>query len=275
MDYICFYFYINIMIVLSDYDIVIINSSAGKDSLCSIYEICRIAKQQDYSFDNIHVSHQDLGDMEWAGTKELAKIQADLFGLQIHYSKRRNQSGYEETLLEYVERRGKWPSNKQRFCTSDFKRCPGGRIVTALTKGIEKCKVLHVFGFRAEESPSRRKKEILKINQNLTTRNRTVFDFLPIHEWSTKRVWNTIKTNNLPYHYAYDLGMPRLSCCFCIFSPFDALVIAGYANPQLLDKYIITEIKIGHTFRNKFSIEDVKKAIKDNYHPKIINDWVM
>jgi hypothetical protein len=44
---------------LNDYDIVIINSSAGKDSLCSIFEICRMAKDQNYPFSRIVVSHQD------------------------------------------------------------------------------------------------------------------------------------------------------------------------------------------------------------------------
>jgi len=69
--------------------------------------------------------------------------------------------------------------------------------------------------------------------------------------------------------------MPRLSCCFCIFSPFDALVVAGKANPELLDRYIETERKIGHTFRSGLKIESVKIAIENNYQPKIISDWVM
>lgn len=30
-----------------------------------------------------------------------------------------------------------------------------------------------------------------------------------------------------------DLGMPRLSCCFCIFSPRSALLLAGKHNPGL------------------------------------------
>ena len=69
--------------------------------------------------------------------------------------------------------------------------------------------------------------------------------------------------------------MPRLSCCFCIFSPFDALVCAGYANPELLDRYVEVEEKIGHTFKNGFAIKEVKEAIKKGYKPKNISDWVM
>lgn len=260
---------------LNNYDLIIINSSAGKDSLCALWEVCRMARVQEFPFSNIVVSHQDLGEMEWQGTKELVKQQAEVFGLKTYYSKRRNKNGYEETLLEYVERRGKWPSNKQRFCTSDFKNGPGARIVTALTKDMDNCKVLYVFGFRKDESTSRAKKEVLKVNVKLTTKNRLVHDWLPIHDWSVEKVWNVIKGNNLPYHSAYDLGMPRLSCCFCIFSPFNALVVAGKANPSLLDRYIEVENNIGHLFRNGFSIKSVKDAIISGYHVSDVSDWTM
>jgi 3'-phosphoadenosine 5'-phosphosulfate sulfotransferase (PAPS reductase)/FAD synthetase len=260
---------------LHDYDLVIINSSGGKDSLCAIWEVCRIADDQVYSRKNIVVSHQDLGESEWEGTKDLVIQQADAFNLEVHVSKRVDKNGREETLLEYVERRGKWPSNKQRYCTSDFKRGPGARVVTRLTKDLGRCSVLYVFGFRSEESPARSKKERFKKNEQLSTKKRSVYDWLPIHDWPLEKVWKTIKENNLPYHKAYDLGMPRLSCCFCIFSPFDALVIAGINNPELLDKYVETEKKIGHSFRDGFEIASVKKAISEGYIPKRIEDWKM
>lgn len=260
---------------LHDYDLIIINSSGGKDSLAALWEVCRIAEAQGFPFNHIVVSHQDLGEAEWEGTKELVKEHADLFGLQTYYSKRRNQHGYEETLLEYVERRGMWPSNEQRYCTSDFKRGPGARIVTMLTKPLGSCKVLYVFGFRADESPARAKREPLKLNKQLTTQKRTVHDWLPIHDWSTEKVWKVIRAHKLPYHPAYDLGMPRLSCCFCIFSPFEALVLAGRANPELLDRYIEVERKIGHSFRDGFYIESVRIAIEAGYKPRSVHDWVM
>lgn len=260
---------------LHEYNLIIINSSGGKDSLCALWETMRLVKKQGYPIENVVVSHQDLGEMEWKGTKELVKKQSDLFGIKTYYTKRRDKNGKEGDLLEYVERRGKWPSNKQRFCTSDFKRGPGGRVVTRLTKDLGECKVLYVFGFRKEESPFRNKKKRLSLNKRLTTQKRTVHEWLPIHSWKTKKVWDVIKSNKLPYHPAYDLGMPRLSCCFCIFSPFDALVLSGQSNPKLLDRYVEVERKIKHSFRSDMSIESVKSAIMNNYQPKVISDWVM
>lgn len=260
---------------LHEYDIIIINSSGGKDSLVALWDMARRIKKQNYPKVKVFVSHQDLGSVEWLFTKELVKHQADLFGFQTVYSKRRNKAGYEETFLEYVVRRGKWPSNKQRWCTSDFKRGPGSRIVTALTKGIGECTVLQVFGFRKEESLARAKKNVFEFNKRLSTKKRKVFDFLPVHNWSTSLVWRLILFYKLPYHFAYDLGMPRLSCVFCIFSPFDALVIAGKENYKLLLEYIKVEEEIEHTFRDKFSLKEVKDAIDSGYEPKKVSNWVM
>lgn len=260
---------------LHNYNLIIINSSGGKDSVCSVYEIWRMAKEQNYDLKNIVVSHQDLGEAEWNGTKELVQKKSDMFGFKTYYSKRKNFEGYEETFLEYVERRGKWPSSAQRWCTSDFKRAVGSRVVTKLTKPLGKCNVLYVFGFRKEESPARKKKEVLSLNKKLTTKKRIVHDYFPIHNWDTDKVWSVIKSNGLPYHFAYDLGMPRLSCVFCIFSPFDALVIAGKENPELLDKYVKMEKKINHTFKNGSSIKEVQEAIKNGYKPKKVSNWVM
>lgn len=266
---------------LAAYDLIVINSSGGKDSLCSVYEICRLAEEQDYDKSKIVVSHQDLGEAEWSDTKSLVAKQSEFFGLKTYYSKRRNKDGKEETFLEYTLRRGQWPSSAQRWCTSDFKRGPGARVVTQLTKGMKECHVLYIFGFRKDESPARSKKKHFELNKNLTTKKRLVINFLPIHEWDTKKVWDTIKDNKLPYHFAYDLGMPRLSCVFCIFSPFDALVVAGRANPELLDKYVEVEKKIGHSFqydskkKKEIPLSDVKKAIAEGYQPTGIEDWTM
>ncbi|WP_422105554.1 phosphoadenosine phosphosulfate reductase family protein [Winogradskyella sp.] len=260
---------------LNKYDLVVVNSSGGKDSVCALYMIVSMAKHQKFPLSRIKVSHQDLGDMEWKGTKELVKKQAAMFGLFVEIEKRIDKNGYAEDLLEYVERRGMWPSRNQRYCTSDFKRAPGDKVIRRLSNKIDAKRVLSVFGFRKEESPQRAKKKRLSLIKRLTTNTREVYECNPILHWTTDRVWSCINNHSLPYHDAYAKGMPRLSCIFCIFSPFDALVVAGKENPELLDRYVEVEKKIGHTFRNEFSISEVKQAIENNYKPKRIANWVM
>ena len=260
---------------LHDYDLVCVTNSSGKDSIVSLWEIVRMAKEQNYPLSQIIISHQDLGEAEWPGVPELIKQQAQFFGLEYHISKRVDKTGYEESLLEYVKRRGKWPSNKQRWCTSDFKRGPGNRVVRQLSNQLGAKRVLQTFGFRKQESPARSKRPTMSVNKLLTTKSRVVHDFLPVHDWDSDRVWQVIKENGLPYHKAYDLGMPRLSCVFCIFSPFNALVLAGKHNPKLLDKYIQVEDEIGHTFRNKFSLHEVRDVVNHGGEVDSISDWVM
>ena len=55
--------------------------------------------------------------------------------------------------------------------------------------------------------------------------------------------------------------MPRLSCCFCIFSPVDALVLAGKNNTDLLKKYIAVEDTINHDFKNNFKIKTIENMV--------------
>lgn len=260
---------------LHDYDLIVLNSSAGKDSLVMLWDMAVKIKAQNYPAYRVIVSHQDLGESEWQGTGALAKQQADLFGFTFDVIKRTDINGKEESLLEYALRRGKWPSNTQRWCTSDFKRGPGGKILRKWSKLFKAKKVLQVFGFRADESPARSKKEVYKLNESLSTKTREVYDYLPIHHFTVEMVWRIIHLFKLPYHWAYDLGMPRLSCVFCIFAPFDALVIAGMYNLGLLDRYIEVEDIIGHTFRHNFSLHEVKEAIQNGYIPKKISNWTM
>src|SRR5262245_10916339 len=133
---------------------IVVNSSGGKDSQTALREVVRLCDSLGVSRDRIVVSHQCLGDMEWKGTLELARTQAEHYGLRFIVSKQRNKDGVEQSLLEKVALRGRWPSSTNRYCTSDMKRCPGYRVVTQLFREAAG-DVLYVRGFRAEESPAR------------------------------------------------------------------------------------------------------------------------
>jgi 3'-phosphoadenosine 5'-phosphosulfate sulfotransferase (PAPS reductase)/FAD synthetase len=265
---------------LKAFDIIIVNSSGGKDSQCAIEAVHR-AQAKQFSFRRIIVSHQDLGDMEWPGSLELAKRQALMYPHRFEVSKYRDKDQKYLTLLERIERRGRWPDNQNRYCTSEFKRGPGSRVVTKISKelrakGVERPRILHVFGFRAQESPARRKKEVLTLNTRLTRGTQEVWDWLPIHHWEEDRVWHTIKNDKLPYHPAYDLGMPRLSCVFCIFAPKEALIIAGRNMPGLLEEYVALEKRIQHDFRHRMPLREVLRAVQDGENPNCTDgNWNM
>lgn len=260
---------------LKDYDFVMVNSSGGKDSQTALAEVVRLANTQGYDRKRIIVCHADLGESEWKGVKDLAAAQAKHYGLEFHVVKRRDQHGHEETLLEYVERRKMWPSSTTRYCTSDFKRGPCQRMITELGRRalakkaalygnrpyVAIAKILSVFGFRAEESPARAKRPKFSYNKRASSQKREVWDWSPIHDWEEHEVWADINRSGVPYHEAYDLGMPRLSCVFCVFAPDHALKIAGRANPELLTKYVELEKKIGHDFKKGSPIAAIQKEL--------------
>lgn len=274
---------------ITAYDWIVVNSSAGKDSQAMLDYVVRIADAHGISRDKIVVAHADLGRCEWKGTKELAIEQADAYGLRFEVEKRPQGD-----LLEHVEQRGMWPSSTARYCTSDHKRGQVQKIFTRLAKESQKAnpetfrksaraktgrevRILSCMGIRAQESPARAKKTAFETNKKATGSGlvKAVDNWLPIFDWSEDQVWKTINESGVKAHYAYKLGMPRLSCCFCIFAPKAALVVAGQHNPELLDEYVAVEKRIDHTFRQDLSMADVKAAIEAGEQVEAIQNWNM
>ena len=252
-----------IQVDLHDFDMIVLNSSAGKDSQAMIDHMVKMAYKQTYDLMNLVVVHADLGRVEWSGTRELAEKQAQAYGLRFIAISRPQGD-----LLQQVEERGKWPSSTCRYCTSDQKRDQVSKVITALSREVVAVKgkghhvnILNCLGLRAEESPARAKREEMSINKRLSNKSRTVMEYLPIHGWLEGKVWDTIKASGVPHHPAYDLGMRRLSCVFCIFAPKAALRIAGKHNPALLADYVALEKKIDHTFRQGFAIKEIADEI--------------
>jgi 3'-phosphoadenosine 5'-phosphosulfate sulfotransferase (PAPS reductase)/FAD synthetase len=300
---------------LRSYDVILVNTSAGKDSQAMLDLVVEMATAAGVR-DRLVAVHCDLGRVEWAGTKELAERQAAHYGVRLEIVSRPQGD-----LLSHVEERGKWPSSTARYCTSDHKRGQVRKLLTQLADegraaGVagRPVRILNCMGMRAEESPARSKLEAFEHCASLTcpcdecdvlrataaqafahepkkagVRNvyceceacapiaeakrrladgnsnsrRHVDDYLPIHAWSTADVWARIKTSGVEHHRAYDLGMKRLSCVFCIFAPESALLIAGKHNPELLAKYVDVETKINHSFRQGFRLKVIQDKLNE------------
>ena len=261
---------------LHQYHLVMVSSSAGKDSQAMLTRIVELADAQGYARDRIVVAHADLGRVEWQGTRELAEQQAQHYGIRFVVVSRPQGD-----LLAHVRKRGMWPSPKARYCTSDHKRGQLRKVITGAHRDARAAghtgtyRVLECIGLRAEESPARSKLQPFKRNDAASTKTREVDTWLPIHDWPAGQVWRTIHASGVPHHRAYDLGMPRLSCVFCIFSPRAGLQLAGKHNPALLDEYVKLERDIDHTFRADFSLADVQRDIADGNDTGPVEDWRM
>ncbi|GIL25477.1 tRNA lysidine(34) synthetase [Actinocatenispora comari] len=132
---------------LTAYDVILINSSGGKDSQTLLHHIATQAHQQAVA-DRVTVLHCALWHVEWPDTAELAQSQAEYYGLR--YEQRRRDQG---PLLDQVRRRGKWPSAAARYCTSDQKRGPARKLITQLVTELgplgRPAQVLNCLGLRA------------------------------------------------------------------------------------------------------------------------------
>ena len=92
---------------LRDYEICIVNSSAGKDSQATLDVVATAARAAGL-LDRLVVVHADLGDAEWDGVTELAAEHAAHYGLRFEIA-RRERDGQVETILDRVEQRRMWP----------------------------------------------------------------------------------------------------------------------------------------------------------------------
>ena len=265
---------------LTMYDIILINTSAGKDSQVMLDEVVRLAREQGVESRLVAV-HCDLGRVEWKGTRELAEHQCAHYGVPLEVVSRRRGD-----LLTHIEERGKFPSSTARYCTSDHKRAQVCRVMTKLVdlaNEVEdfeamgrRVRILNCVGLRAQESPARAKR-VPFIADDPTYSNKTrrqVDTWLPIHGWTIEEVWARIRASGVEHHRAYDLGMPRLSCCFCIFAPRPALLIAGEHNPELLDEYVGVEQRTGHTLRVDQSLVEIKTALANGERGSGKIDWM-
>lgn len=252
---------------LRGYTWIVVNSSAGKDSQAMLDLVVSLAREQGV-MERVVVVHADLQRVEWQGTAELAERQAKHYGLR--FIKVSREQG---DLLDQIEARGKFPDAQNRFCTSDHKRAQVDKVFTALvaeTRAMHKgarVRVLNCMGLRAQESPKRAKMVDFEPLKRATNGRREVDQWLPIHAWTEAQVWERIRASGVPYHPAYDLGMPRLSCCFCVLASKDALLLAGHHNRALLDEYVRVEQKIGHTFRHKLPIIQIRDAVERGERP--------
>jgi 3'-phosphoadenosine 5'-phosphosulfate sulfotransferase (PAPS reductase)/FAD synthetase len=249
------------------FDIILANTSGGKDSQTTLGQVANLATAAGVK-DRVVALHADLGRVEWAGTKALAKEQAEAYGVRFEVAATRPKG---DLLYQIEHQRKMFPGRGTRFCTSDHKRAQCQKVLTRLVDEFKKAnpkhkgrvKVLNCLGFRFEEGKRDKELAYVPVQESGWTNKtkRVVTRWLPIHGWTESQVWADIHASGVRYHDAYRMGMPRLSCVFCIYAKRDAIMIAGEKNPALLDEYVRVEKKIGHQFQVDFSIASIKEAL--------------
>ncbi|MEU6138776.1 phosphoadenosine phosphosulfate reductase family protein [Streptomyces sp. NPDC047081] len=240
---------------------IIVSNSGGKDSIAAMDEAVRLADEAGVR-DRIVVLHIDLGrtprrhSVEWPGTVDLARRQAAHYGLPFEVRRMTKWP----SLVHRIRARGQFPHLTTRFCTSE-KRGVAHRFMTEQVNGLgipgRTARIVHVMGFRAEESRARARRPAVEVDHRASNGRRTVTQWYPVLRWSTAEVWQRIREQGLPYHWAYDAGMSRLSCSLCVLASAPDLECAARLRPELAREYADLEEEMGVPFRRELSMAEV------------------
>lgn len=228
--------------------LVVVNHSGGKDSQAMYLTIKDVVPKE-----RIVIIHAHLKEVEWDGIFELIEETTQHEFLVVEAKK---------TFFELVEQRGMFPSPMTRQCTSDLKRGPIHKMIRKICNERGFNKVIDCLGLRAEESPSRAKKEAFKLIKSQTNSKRKWFQWLPVHSLTTEQVFAKIEDAKQKPHWAYKAGMKRLSCCFCIMACKDDILTAKRLKPELFKRYAETERRLDFTMTMPVS---GKKIFLDEY----------
>lgn len=170
------------------------------------------------------------------------------------------------TYLEMIEQRGMFPSAKFRQCTSDLKRGPIEKYIRSLPHRV----IVNCIGIRAEESTARSRFSPLELNRSLTTRARTVYNWLPIFDQTLDEVltWHWVNAIRLhpvyvpEYHRDGTTGgyLRRFSCRICIFSTDADLRAIHEHDREAFNVVSSLEAKLGFTMRAGASLVQIVES---------------
>lgn len=225
---------------------LVINFSGGKDSSAMLAYLC-----ENYPRLPKHVVFADTG-WEHDDAEEWNRSLVARFGLPLHVVRNPNKD-----FFSMVRQRGKFPSPGQRQCTSDLKRDP---IQTWIRRNVTDPLVVNCVGLRAEESPARAKRPKLARDKRLTNSKRTVWNWLPIHDWTEQQVRAYLAERSIPLHPVYRY-LNRFSCQVCIYMTRRDLAAVKANNPAAFQRIADLESEIGFTMQPG---QTINQRISDN-----------
>ena len=231
----------------------IVSDSGGKDSQAMRNYL---TKTLAIPFDQIVVVHAHLGLIEWDGVIDHIKSNTDH---KVHVVQAITKDGQPNDFLSMVERRGMWPSPAYRQCTSDLKRGPIYKFIRQIMKERGISIAVNCTGMRAQESSARAKKTPWTINKNLSKSGRTVFEWMPIHDWLIGDVYDFIyECGQKPFHAYGERGEKneRLSCVFCIMGSINDHRNGAKERPELFAQLVQMEKDMGHTMFHGKTLEE-------------------
>jgi DNA sulfur modification protein DndC len=247
---------------------LVVNQSGGKDSTRMLGFVRKkfrdsptYAVMADTGFEHVFpISAADF-----------ARARCAEFGLELNMVRNPKR-----TYLEMVEQRGMFPSPQYRQCTSDLKRGPVDKFIRSLPHKV----IVNCIGIRSEESSPRSRLSPLTRNEALSTRLRTVYNWLPIFDRTLSDVLAWHWTNAIRLHPVYvpdyhkdgTAGgyLRRFSCRVCIFSTDADLVAIHQHDSSAFHAVASLERKLKFTMRPGAGLVQIVEthASRNNEEPQ-------
>lgn len=232
--------------------------------------------------------------MDWKVTKAYCKAFANALGLKIYFSWRiggyraeilKEDSKPEDILFETpngIKRYRVWKAKentrrkfpqvgknmKTRYCTNILKTEVANRALFHQDRFLNK-KTLFITGERAEESKNRANYQIFEMHKtdrrNGVNIKRHVDAFRPVHQWTTREVWEIIKKWKINCHPCYKVGFGRCSCAGCIYGTPRQFASLKKVNGEQFQKILDLEREIEYPIHCKGSGKNAKPLYLDEF----------
>lgn len=231
------------------------NHSGGKDAQAMYLALRKIVPKE-----QLIVLHVKIGDQQWRNT--FSHIQNTVDGDCVLLQS-------EKDIFDIIKHRGMFPSPKHNQCHTDLKIRVLEKEVRRVMKERGAKLAINCSGLRPKDQKYYRvnkrlslfnKKSVPKHNQFIALgdknvddydspnfNKRVVYDFFPLVNISDEESFSIIERNGQVPHYAYDLGVKKLSCHFCIRGSKNDLTISAKERPELLERFLQAERETNHT----------------------------
>lgn len=287
---------------------VLVNVSGGKDSDAMLKLLWDTYTEHGWHGD-FRVVTCDLQRNEWTfSLPHIQKFVSETTGKQVEVIRREQGDLVDQWWTRYrtLQKEGRadrvppWSSAKARFCTKAQKEAQVNKFI--IKHYPQDAVILSCIGIRADESPARKHKQVVQAytqSPTAPTKNRHVYRWLPIHEFSLSDVWSTlgwtlerlealrseVKANIQPgdhedlyallrnwnYHAnpVYALGNDRCSCRLCVLANKNDLLNGILWNPDHYRDLVELELTSGFSFQQgRWLAEMQPDLLSDEQHQR-------
>lgn len=101
------------------------------------------------------------------------------------------------------------------FYKDGHKECCGIRKVEPLMRALRPLRAW-ITGQRRDQSPGTRATvPVVQLDRTFGTAEKTLVKFNPLSDWSSKQVWDYIRSNDVPYNALHEQGFISIGCEPC------------------------------------------------------------